>query len=223
MTFGGWNAPSEEDLEAGGDFTTLPEDEYIAKVVSIDIAKDQPNRFPSKGDPNPVHDMLVLHGEALTFADGETLVDVEERLVEGAVPFQVWLNPTKRGMIPQPSKTRKAFAAILGQSVGEPIDIGNFQELVGKTFIVSLKPENGYNNAKDFRPIKRARTRGTTPKGPVDGDELVARAKEIFNEDSPTNTDPIQRLADEAPPIIPKRGRPAKAAPVDDTDDDLEF
>lgn len=206
----GWSAPSEEELESGGDWTVLAEDEYIAKVVAIDIAKDQPNKFPSKGDSEPFHDMLVLKAEALTFADGETLVDREGAPVEGTVPFQVWLNPKKRGMIPQPAKTRKAFAAILGQPVGDPIDIASFDELVGKTFIVSLKPNGSYNNATDFRPAKRNRTRGTTPKGPVDTDELLDRAKEIFNEDSPTNTEKV-------------RGRP-KAEPVATAnEDDLDF
>jgi hypothetical protein len=223
MTFGGWNAPSEEDLEAGGDFTTLPEDEYVARVTSIEIRKDQPNKYPSKNDNEPLHDMLVLKADALTFADGEPLTDINDDEVEGTVPFQVWLNPKKRGMIPQPSKTRRAFAAILGQPVGDPIDISDFQELVGKTFIVSLKPSGSYNNAEQFRAIKRSRVRGTTPKGPVDGEDLVARATEIFNEDSPTNTDPIQKLADDAPPIIPKRGRPAKVATTDGLDDDLDF
>jgi hypothetical protein len=220
MSFG-WSAPSEDELESGGDFVILPEDEYVAKVVAIDIAKDQPNKFPSKNDSAPTHDMLVLKAEALTFADGEPLVDIKDEPIEGTVSFQVWLNPKKRGMIPQPSKTRKAFAAILGQSVGDPIDVSDFNELVGNTFIVSLKNENGYNNAKEFRPIKRARSRGTTPKGPVDGDELMSRAREVFNEDSPTNVDPIQKLADDAPPILPKRGRPA-AKPAD-IEDDLDF
>lgn len=202
----GWSAASEDELESGGDFTTLAEDEYIAKVTSIEIKKDQPNKFPSKNDDGPVHDMLVLKADALTFADGETLVDENDVPVEGSVPFQVWLNPKKRGMIPQPAKTRKAFAAILGQALGDAINIESFEDLVGKQFIVSLKPNNGYNNATDFRPLKRNRTRATTAKGPVDAEDLVARATEIFNEDAPSNVEPV-------------KGRSkAKTAPADDLD-----
>ncbi len=195
MSFGGWSAPSEEDLASGGDYTSLPEDEYIAKVVSIELKHDVQNNFPSKNDPGPTHNMLVLKAQVLTFADGEPLVDTEENPVDEPVDFQSWLNPAKRGMIPQPSQTRKAFAAILGQSIGDPIDISSFGELAGKTFIVSLKNEKGYNNAKDYRPIKRSRSRGTTTKGPVDGGELMERAKEIFDEDSPTNTSPTPSAA----------------------------
>lgn len=221
MTFGGWSAPSEDELEAGGDFTTLPEDEYIAKVVSVEVKKDQPNKFPSKNDNEPFHDMLVLRADALTFADGEALVDINDEPVEGAVPFQVWLNPKKRGMVPQPAKTRKAFAAILGQALGDPINISSFEDLVGKEFIVSLKPNGSYNNAQDFRPIRRARSRGTTVKGPVDGGELMERAKAIFDEDAPDNTSATSTAttatADEDKP---KRGRtkPVADLPADDLD-----
>jgi len=229
MTFGGWSAPSEDELEQGGDYTTLPEDEYVARVTSVELKKDQPNKFPSKNDNEPFHDMLVLKADALTFADGEPLVDINDEPVEGSVPFQVWLNPKKKGMIPQPSKTRRAFAAILGVAVGDSIDISSWDELVGKTFIVSLKPNGTYNNADQFRPIKRARSRGTTPKGPVEGDDLLKRAKEVFNEDAPDNVDPIQQLANDAPPILPVRKRGAeKVRPVETTtagsaEDDLDF
>lgn len=221
MSFG-WSAPSEEDLASGKnlEYDVLPEDEYIARVTSIELKKDQPNNFPSKNDPDPTHDMLVLKAEALTFADGEPLVDVDDEPIEGSVPFQVWLNPKKVGMIPQPSKTRKAFAAILGQPIGRNIDIGSFDELIGKTFIVSLKPNGTFNNAQDFRAVKMNRTRGTTVKGPVSADDLAQRATEIFDEDAPSNVSPV-----ETTPTVneaPKRGRKAAAAPVVDSDD-LEF
>jgi hypothetical protein len=190
MVFG-YSAPSEEEMNSNPDFTTLPEDEYIAKVTSIEIKKDQPNKYPSKGDMDPTHDMIVLKADVLSFADGEPLVDENGDPVEDEViNFQVWLNPKKRGLVPQIAKTRKAFAAILGQPVGDPIDVSDFGELIGKTFIVALKPNNGYNNAYDFRPHKRVRTRGTTARGPVEGTDLMEKAKEIFDEDSPTNKSP---------------------------------
>lgn len=191
MTLGGWTAPSEAEMNTNEDWTVLPEDEYLARVQSIELKKDQPNRFPSKNDNEPFHDMLVLKAVAVSFADGEPLVDKDDEPVEGEVPFQVWLNPKKRGMVPQPAKTRKAFAAILGQALGDPINIESFDDLVGKTFIVSLKPDGTYNNAQDFRPAKRARSRGTTAKGPVDSADLMERADRIFNEDSPDNTEKV--------------------------------
>jgi hypothetical protein len=187
----GWSAASEEELNSQRDYTLLPEDEYIAKVTSVEIKKDQANKFPSKGDMDPTHDMIVLKAEVLSFADGEPLVDDAGNPVEDEViSFQAWLNPKKVGLVPQIAKTRKAFAAILGQPVGERINIGDLNELVGKTFIVALKPNNGYNNAYDFRPHKRVRTRGTTARGPVEGIDLMEKAKEIYDEDSPTNRSP---------------------------------
>lgn len=192
MTLGGWSAPSEEDLEKGGDYTILPEDEYLAKVTGIEVKTGQPNKFPSKNDPEPTHDMLVVKLDVLSFASGEPLEDVEEEPVVGPLAIQAWLNPKKRGLLPQPAKTRKFFAAVLGQNLGDPINIESLDELIGKTLIVSLKPNGGYNNAQDFRPIKRSRSRGTTQKGPVDGEELMERAKEIFNEDAADNVSPVK-------------------------------
>ena len=187
----GWNAPSEEELEAqGGDYDTLPEDEYIAKVVGIELKPNQVNKYPTPRDNAPFHDMIIVKAEAISFANGDKLVDVNEEELDGPVPFQAWLNPAKTGMIPRPSNTRKFFAAVLGQPVGDPISIPDFSELLGKQFIVSLKPNGSYNNPQDYRSIRRSRSRGTTSKGPVDGGELVTRVKEIFDEDSSTNTSP---------------------------------
>lgn len=187
----GWYAPSEEELQSqGGDYDVLAEDEYLVKITSIEVKKDVINKYPSKNDSGPTHDMLVVHFDALTFANGDTLEDVDGKPLEGVVPFQGMLNPKKTGMIPQPSKTRKFFAAALGQPIGDKIAIDKWDDLVGKQLIASLKPNGSFNNPTDFRAIRKTRTRGTTTKGPVDGADLAKRAKEIFDEDSPTNTSP---------------------------------
>lgn len=194
----GWYAPSEEELEAqGGDYDTLPEDEYIAEITGIRIKKDVVNRFPSKGDDDPTHDMLEVKFKALSFANGDGLVDQDDNDLDGPVPFQGLLNPKKVGMIPQPSKTRKFFAAALGQPVGDAIKIDNYDDLIGKKLIVSLKPNGTYNNPTDFRAIRKSRSRGTTQKGPVDGVDLVKKAQEIFDEDAPDNVSPNPLRDDE--------------------------
>lgn len=193
----GWYAPSEDDLSKDTDYPVLAEDEYLATVLGVEIKKDVVNRFPTKGDDGPTHDMLVVKMETTSFANGDPLVDEEGEDLDQPVRFQAMLNPKKVGMIPQPSKTRKFFAAALGQPVGQEIKIGDWSELVGKTLIVSLKPNNGYNNPFDFRAVRKSRSRGTTPKGPVSGDDLVAKAREIFDEDSPTNTSPDPAASDD--------------------------
>lgn len=191
----GWSAPSEDELASGAnlEYDVLPEDEYIAKVKSIETLTDQPNKYPSKGDSGPTHDMLVVKFDALTFANGDALVDEDDNPIEGPVPFQTWLNPKKVGMVPQPSKTRKFFAAVLGQALSDKINISDFNDLVGKQLIVSIKPNGTYNNAVDFRPIRRSRGRATTPKGPVEGADLEARVTGTFDEDAPNNVSPLRK------------------------------
>lgn len=206
MPVTGYSAPSEEEMQNGaagnGDpFPRLDEDEYIATITSI-VVEQKPNNFPSKGDEAPVHDMIKVKYDLTSFADGEPLVAYldwkDERGTETVEPEkvvgQVFLNPKKVGMVPVPAKTRKFFAAALGQALSDPISITNFDDLVGKTLIVSIKNEGGYNNAKDFRAAKRARGRTTTPKGPTSASAAVARASEVFDEDSPTNTAPNPAL-----------------------------
>ncbi len=210
----GYYAPSEEEMENGaagnGDpFPRLEEDEYIAVITGI-TTEEKPNNFPSKGDEAPVHDMLKVKYDIVSFADGEPLLAYidwkDDRGTEETAPDkvvgQVFLNPKKVGMVPVPAKTRKFFAAALGQPLGAPIQITDFNELVGKQVIVSIKNEKGYNNAKDFRAAKRARGRATTPKGPQSASTAVARAAEVFDEDAPTNVSSI---------------------PARDNDDDLDF
>jgi hypothetical protein len=178
----GWNAPAEDELQS--DFDVLPEDEYIAKITGIEVKKDQPNRFKSKNDNEDFHDMLVVKMDVLSFANGDDLVTDDDEEIDGSVPIQAWLNPKKVGMLPQPAKTRKFFAAALGQNIGDRIDIADFDALVGTQLIVSLKPNGGYNNAQDFRPIRKAR-RGKK------SEDVQEAAKEIFKDDLKTNDDDL--------------------------------
>ena len=186
----GFSAPSEEELaNRPSEFPVVAEDEYIVKITAWELKKDMLNKFAKEGEPK-THDMLKFSLDVLSFANGDDLLDIDDEVPEGPVRSNVLLDPKKVGMIPQPSKTRKFFAAALGQPVGDRIDIDSYDELIGKTLIATLKPNNGYNNPTDFRAIRRSRTRGTTPKGPVDGKELLKRAEGIFDEDSPTNVSP---------------------------------
>lgn len=192
----GYYAPSEEELASqGGDFTTVPEDEYLVKIRAITV-KNMENRYPSKGDDGPTHDMLQVNFDVLSFANGDDLVDEDDNPVTESVQANALLNPKKVGMVPQPSKTRKFFAAALGQKIGDPIAIDDWDDLVGKQLYASLKPNNGYNNATDFRGIRRGRTRATTPGGPVEGRELERRIEAVADEDAPSNVSSRKSSAD---------------------------
>lgn len=214
----GWTAPSEEELEAQGsnsEFPVLGEDEYIATVLSIELKKDVANNFPTKNDDAPTHDMIQVRGEVISFADGEDVIDKDGNELEVPATFLVWLNPKKRGMIPQPSKTRKFFAAVLGQPVSDPINVESFEDLIGRKFIVALKPNGAYNNATDFRPFKRVRTRATTARGPVEGSDMVERARGVFGDDI---IDKVAEISDEDSPTN------RSPAPLNTKDeDDLDF
>lgn len=192
----GWFAPSEEELGKDRNYPVLAEDEYLATILGIEIKKDVLNRFAKEGEP-AVHDMLIVKMETNSFANGDDLVDEDGEELDQPVRFQAMLDPKKVGMVPQPSKTRKFMAAALGQPVGQQIKIDSWDELIGKTLIASLRPKDGYNNPFDFRAVRKSRSRGTTNKGPVDGNDLVAKAREIFDEDSPTNTSPNPAAADD--------------------------
>lgn len=185
----GFSAPSEEELGNQTDFPVLADDEYILKITAWEWKRNMANKFAKEGEP-ATHDMLKFDMVALSFANGDDLLDQNDETPDQEVRANVLLDPKKVGMIPQPSKTRKFFAAVLGQPVGERIEIDDYNDLVGKQLIASVRPNNGYNNPYDFRAIRRSRSRGTTNKGPVDGDQLVKRAKEIFDEDAPSNTSP---------------------------------
>ncbi len=207
MPVTGYYAPSEDELAkgAGNTYPRLEEDEYIARVTSITV-ENMANNFPTKGDDAPTHDMLKVKYDIISFADGEPLVawqypdenaTEEEEVTLDKLAGQVFLNPKKVGMVPVPSKTRKFFAAALGQPLGNPIQITDFNDLVGKLIVVSIKNEKGYNNAKDFRSAKRARGRATTTKGPESAETAVSRAAAVFDEDAPDNTSPNPLNADD--------------------------
>lgn len=157
-----FRAGSAEELAEQSDFQLLPEDEYLAQVIAMELVPAEDQK-PTQYTPVPT-DQYKAHLRILSFADGAALEDTEGKPVQ-EYTIQEWINHNRMGMVPQPSKARKFFAACLRQPVGQAIQIENFpDDLVGKQLYVSTlnkKSEKGgtWTRAQEFRPIKIERTR----------------------------------------------------------------
>ena|SRR5687768_8702031 len=157
-----FRAGSADEMAANADFQLLPEDEYLASVEEMEFVPKE-DQQPSKFTPVP-QDQYKAHLRIHSFADGADLEDTEGKPVAEFKIIQ-WINPNKVGMVPQPSRARKFFAALLRQPIANAIEIDNFpDDLIGKQLYVStlnVKSEKGgtWTRAQDFRPIKIERNR----------------------------------------------------------------
>lgn len=151
--------PSEEELSKGGgsDRALLPEEEYIVKIQSWKTQTNSPGEYNKDG-----HDTLRFDLTPLSFADGTDLEDVDGNVPNDA-RFFAFIDPTKTGMIPRPSKARKFFAAILNVPVGGPISVPPYDELIGKTLIAAIIHKNGKERVEDFKPIRTRERKRATP------------------------------------------------------------
>lgn len=154
-----FRAPSAKEMAENSNFPLLPEDEYLATVMSYEFQPQKPNPF---GDPR---DQYLFKVRLDTFADGSPLEDTDGKKMNGDFVLNSFIDHNRLGMIPQPSKARKFFAAILRQPVGDSIEIENFPEdLIGKTLLVATMNKPGkeggeFTRPADYRAIKIERKR----------------------------------------------------------------
>ena len=205
--------PSQEELaQRGGDFKLLPEDEYVFELKELVINKDQRNPYNDE-----VRDTLTAKLRPIKFADGSPLVDVDgEDVPDDKLVFD-FIDPTKVGMKPQPSKARKFFTSLLGVKVGDGFDIDDYADLVGKRLIgtVIIKAAQGdkgeQNRVTGYRAI---------PSRPV----RKAAAAEPKDELSEAGIGTASSEAPSLPGESTKKARPAaKPAPAADIADDDDF
>lgn len=181
----------------GGDFTLLPPDDYIVEVKEIVIQKDQIDIY-SKETPPRVRDTLQVRCRVISFANGDSLVDENGDDVTDERLFFAFVDPTRVGLVPQPSFARKFFAAALGVGVESRIELEGYDDLLGKRMIAVaiIKPnQKGVkkNKVVDFRPIRRRPAKkaevAADPKAEaaakLSDADVVAKAKEIFEDDLP--------------------------------------
>lgn len=153
-----FRAPSAKEMAENSNFPTLPEDEYLGTVTGYEFQPQHPNPF---GDPR---DQYLFKVRLESFADGSPLEDIKGEPVKD-FELRAYIDHNRIGMIPQPAKARKFFAALLRQPVGDTIEIENFpDELIGKTLYVATANKPGkeggeFTRPADYRPIKIERKR----------------------------------------------------------------
>lgn len=189
----GYRLPSESEYAdtAKSDFTLLPPDDYMVEVKEIIVQKDQLDIY-DKNTPQRVRDTLQVRLRVISFANGESLVDEDGDEVADERLFFAFVDPTRVGLIPQPSFARKFFSAAVGVEVGQTVEFDSYDELVGKRLIAStiIKPNaKGVkkNKVTDFRLIRRRPAKAkaaTDPKADaaskLSDPGVVAEAKDIF-------------------------------------------
>lgn len=154
-----FRAPSAKEMAENSNFPLLPEDEYLATVLSYEFQPQKPNPF---GDPR---DQYLFKVRLDSFADGSPLEDTDGKPVTSEFVLNSFIDHNRLGMIPQPSKARKFFAAILRQPVGDSIEIENFpDDLVGKQLLVATMNKPGkeggeFTRPADYRAVKIERKR----------------------------------------------------------------
>lgn len=182
---------SKEEFEArrGSDFVLLPEDDYIVEVKEIEVKHDVPNKFNPEEQPG---DRWTVKLRAISFSNGDDLVDVDGNPPDGERLFFTFLDPKRKGLVPRPSKTRRFIAAALGQNIEERIELDDINDLVGKRLNVTVIHRNGYANPDEFRPIrKRAVKKADDAEVKAEADEKVAPAT--------TSNSPADEIFGEAP------------------------
>jgi hypothetical protein len=149
--------PSEKELaKRGGEYKLLPEDQYKFEVAKIEVKPDQRN--PYNGE---VRDTLTVQLRPISFADGSPVVDIDGNDAPADKLIWDFIDPTKVGMKPQPSKARKFFTACLDLPVGSGFDLDDYQDLIGARLLGTLvikgatadKPEQ--NKVTDYRALPK--------------------------------------------------------------------
>lgn len=178
-----FRVPSAKEMAENSNFPTLPEDEYLGTVTSYEFQEQKPNPF------GPPRDQYLFKVRLESFADGSPLEDTKGEPVKGDFTLNAFIDHNRIGMIPQPSKARKFFAALMRQPVGDPIEIANFpDDLIGKSLYVATANKPGkeagveFTRPADYRAIKIERkrksaeasedTRQAEPEADADGDDI---------------------------------------------------
>lgn len=208
--------PSAEELaKRGGDFKNLPEDQYVLELVEVVVKEDQRNPYN-----NEVRDTLTVKWSPKKFADGSPLVDVDGDDVRDDKYIWDFIDPTKVGMRPQPSKARKFFTSLLGLPVGAGFAVDDYQDLLGLRVIGNViireaegdKPES--NKVTDYRAVPKRPARKAAPAQAEAEDEGSDEAAEA---EAPSKA---PRLPGEKKAT---KASTKKAALADDDDDDDDF
>ena len=188
--------PSGEELaKQKGDFQLLPEDTYVFEVKDYEINKDQKNPYNDE-----IRDTLTVKLAPIKFADGSELVDIDGNEVKPDKLVFDFIDPTKIGMRPQPSKARKFFTSCLSLTVESGFSIDDYDDLKGArligTVVIKTHPEKGkQNRVTDYRPVPKRPTRRQVEET-EDETEAPAKAERTLPGEKKTATRPAKKDAD---------------------------
>jgi hypothetical protein len=178
----------------------MPEDLYVVEVIKRTDKSGletpdtvmQPNPYNKTeeytgGVPRPVLNVVM---KAISFANGDELVDENGDVPKDAPLFFAFLDTTKVGLKPRPSNFRKFITAANGLKAEESVNIDSWDDLVGKRLIVLIKHNNGKHKVDDYQPIRtRRRAAAAAAAAPAAATEsasdeaVLDKAKEVFGED----------------------------------------
>lgn len=182
---------SAEELESlRGSFKLLPEEEYVLEVAEIEVQPDKTSQW----NTTP-HDEWKVRFNVVSFSDGTPAYyeDGSEPEAGTQLRLTTFIDPTKKGMVPRPSKARKFLTAALGLPTEARIELSSIEDLIGKRLIgrvIHKRDGKGVerDRLEDFRaqsrrPPKRQATR-PTEEVEADAVDLLAKAQEVFGEDA---------------------------------------
>lgn len=183
---------SAEELESlRGDFKLVPEEEYILEVREIEVQKDKTSQF----NPTP-HDEWLVRLTVISFSNGDPAYFEDGSEPEPGKPISLttFIDPSKKGMVPRPSKARKFLTACLGLPTEARIELDSVEDLIGKRLIgrvIHKKDGKGVTRDRldDFRAIlRRPSRRPAAAKADADVEAdaaaLLAKAQETFGENA---------------------------------------
>ena len=191
--------PSEEELASGGgnkDFKLLPEEDYVFEIAAIEVQKDKVSIY-SKRDENdqPIpEDEWLVRLKVVSFKNGDPIYyeDGSDPDPTRDVRLTTFVNPNKVGMLPQPSKARKFITSALNVPLGSRVEIDGPEELIGKRLAGRVYHKlDGKKVMRDrvddfttlrTRPPRKVEVK-TDAEVQSEAVDLLAKAKDIFNED----------------------------------------
>jgi len=182
--------PSAEELEnQRGDWKNLIEEEYILEITEVTIEHDKTSMYQKEE-----HDEWKVRLKVVSFANGEPAYyeDGTEPDPGQDITLLTWVNPTKMGMLPRPSKARKFLTSAFGKPLSSGVEMSSVEDLIGQRLIGRVyhkqdQKGNIRDRIDDFRPLRSRPPRKSSAAAtasPVDPADLLAAAKKVFDEDT---------------------------------------
>lgn len=153
-----FKVPSAEEYDQPkAKYGLLGEAEYKVKIDSYQRQENQIGQYNTDG-----HDTFRIYLKPLESVDDPDtdLVDVDGEVIDPEKYVTFFFDPTKMGLKPQPSKSRKFLAAALQQPITQGFSAKSpedaLDQILGKELIAYVSIKGEYNNVMDVRPAKRA-------------------------------------------------------------------